>query len=88
MFPPAPGSGRCEPLGPGLQPPGSRAELLHSSPQHFCLHPSAAARSPELRHGPGERLYILSENAWQEDFSFQESPCHLQVFPSLMLSEG
>lgn len=85
-FPPFPGLADVSPLGLGLQPPGSRPELLHSSPQHFCLHPSAAAQSPELRHGPGKRLFILSENAWQEDFSFQESPGRLQVFPRLMLS--
>lgn len=77
----APWDQGCSPLVPGL----SSSTQTHSSSASI---PPLPLRALQLRDGPGKRLFILSKNAWLKGFSFQESPCHLQVFPKLMLSKG
>lgn len=74
------------PLGPGLQwVPGPSSST--QAPSSSASIPRLLLGALQLRHGPRKRLFILSENAWQEDFSFEESPCHLQAFPRLLLSK-
>lgn len=62
------------PLGPGLQPPGSRAELLYSNPQQLCLHPTTATQSPAARGWPQEKAFHLVQKCLAEGFLFPGVP--------------
>lgn len=72
-FPPLTGSARCEPPGTRAAV-GSGAELLHSSPQQFCLHPTAVARSPAAQAWPQEKAFHLVRKCLAGGFLFRGVP--------------
>lgn len=69
-LPTAPRSGRHEPPGPGLQPPGSRAELLSSS----ASIPPLLLRALKFRRGPGKRLFSSCPKMSGRRISLSRSP--------------